>query len=74
MRIFLTGAALPFPVRRWGGWLRDEPPYWDPTPLVRPYVVAHEQGERRRALALALDGIDVGPPVIHGVRVGAAAR
>ncbi|SFJ80660.1 hypothetical protein [Streptomyces pini] len=53
-------------LRRWAA----EPAYHDPTPLVRPYVVAYEQQERRRALALALDGIDVGPPVIHGVRVG----
>jgi hypothetical protein len=50
--------------------------------LVRPYLVAYEQREqrreralqreRRRALLLALDGVDVGPDVIHGVRVGAA--
>lgn len=43
---------------------------------VRPYLVAFErqqkenrQRERRRALLLALDGIDVGPRVIHGVKV-----
>jgi hypothetical protein len=37
---------------------------------VRPYLIAHEQRMRRRALVLALDGIDVGPQVIHGHRVG----
>ncbi len=44
--------------------------------LVRPYLVAHEQREkarrqraRRRALWLAVHGIDVGPRVIHGVEV-----
>ncbi|WP_101256697.1 hypothetical protein [Streptomyces barkulensis] len=72
MRVRVTTLAVPLPalLRRWAA----EPAYHDPTPLVRPYVVAYEQQERRRALALALDGIDVGPPVIHGVRVGAVAR
>ncbi|UUU23912.1 hypothetical protein [Streptomyces sp. DSM 40750] len=46
----------------------------DPSPLVRPYLVAHErhrrQQERRTALVLALDGIDVGPWVIHGHHIG----
>ncbi|MFW6695127.1 hypothetical protein [Streptomyces sp. MAR4 CNX-425] len=43
---------------------------------MRPYVLAHEQRPRRQqqarrlALAFALDGIDVGPSVIHGHRVG----
>lgn len=40
------------------------------SPLVRPYVTAHEQQERRTALALALDGVDVGPYIIHGVALG----
>lgn len=40
-------------------------------PLVRPYLLAHEQRARRTALALALDGVDVGPWVIHGRLVGA---
>ncbi|NBM18691.1 hypothetical protein [Streptomyces sp. GC420] len=40
---------------------------------VRPYLVAHEQHLRRRAPALALDGIDIGPGVIHGHRVGLPA-
>lgn len=46
--------------------------------LVRPYLVAHERREearcqraRRRALWLAVHGIDVGPRVIHGVEVTA---
>ncbi|KAK1180382.1 hypothetical protein B7755_020880 [Streptomyces sp. NBS 14/10] len=48
--------------------------------MVRPYVVAHEQQReqraerrlrrrRRRTLWLAVHGIDIGPRVIHGVRV-----
>ncbi|MFE1174970.1 hypothetical protein [Streptomyces sp. NPDC058773] len=48
----------------------DEPTLDDPSPLVRPYLLAHEQHARRAALALALDGIDVGPWVIHGHLVG----
>ncbi|MEU8906408.1 hypothetical protein [Streptomyces mirabilis] len=42
----------------------------EPPSRIRPYLVAHEQRSRRTALALALDGIDVGPEVIHGHRVG----
>lgn len=45
--------------------------------LVRPYLVAFERQEkareqraRRRALFLAVHGVDVGPLVIHGVVVG----
>ncbi|MEV5508971.1 hypothetical protein [Streptomyces orinoci] len=49
-------------------------PTWHRTaPLIRPYYVTHEQRERRTALALALDGIDVGPWVIHGHRIGTPA-
>lgn len=48
-------------------------------PLVRPYLLAHERGReearrrraRRRALWLAVHGIDLGPRVIHGVEVTA---
>ncbi|MYV65795.1 hypothetical protein GT043_07565 [Streptomyces sp. SID2131] len=48
-------------------------------PLVRPYFVAHERRQaearrqrgRRRALWLAVHGIDVGPCVIHGREVAA---
>ncbi|MEU9388850.1 hypothetical protein AB0D86_02470 [Streptomyces sp. NPDC048324] len=41
-----------------------------PASRIRPYLIAHEQRMRRRALELALDGIDVGPWVIHGHRIG----
>jgi hypothetical protein len=48
------------------------------SPLVRPYLVAHERREearrqraRRRALRLAVHGIDIGPRLIHGVEVTA---
>lgn len=44
--------------------------------LVRPYLVAHEQREqakrqraRRRALWLAVHGVDIGPHRIHGIEV-----
>ncbi|MGW8374347.1 hypothetical protein [Streptomyces sp. ODS28] len=47
----------------------DRPLDGDASPLVRPYLVAYEQAERRTALSLALDGVDVGPWVIHGVTV-----
>lgn len=47
------------------------------SPLVRPYLLTHEQREhakqqraRRRTLWLAVHGIDVGPRRIHGVDVG----
>ncbi|WNZ11285.1 hypothetical protein [Streptomyces sp. 11x1] len=47
------------------------------SPLVRPYLLAHEQRvqakqqrARRRTLWLAVHGIDVGPRHIHGVDVG----
>lgn len=70
-RVLVTGRAMPAPVARRCRWTTDKPAPVD-VPLVRPFVIAHEQRERRRALALALDGIDVGPHLIHGVRVGAA--
>ncbi|WP_051798761.1 hypothetical protein [Streptomyces sp. NRRL S-337] len=42
----------------------------DASPLVRPYLVAHEQRERRKALLLATLGVDApGPYWIHGVEV-----
>ncbi len=44
-------------------------PQWQ-APRVRPYLIPHEQRSRREALGLALDGIDVGPRVIHGHRIG----
>ncbi|GGU49290.1 hypothetical protein GCM10010289_82350 [Streptomyces violascens] len=51
--------------------------------LIRPYMIAFErqrrertealQRQRRAILSLALDGIDVGPDVIHGRRLPAPA-
>ncbi|MEV5492448.1 hypothetical protein AB0L47_31510 [Streptomyces bobili] len=50
----------------------------DAQPLVRPYLLTPEerherrlQGQRRRALWLAVHGIDVGPRRIHGMEVSA---
>ncbi|MDT0612869.1 hypothetical protein [Streptomyces lancefieldiae] len=44
--------------------------------LVRPYLLAHERREearrqrvRRRALRVAVHGVDLGPRVLHGVEV-----
>ncbi|MEU8580598.1 hypothetical protein [Streptomyces abikoensis] len=45
----------------------------DLTPYFRPYRLTHEQRRRRTALALALDGIDIGPWAIHGHRIGTPA-
>jgi hypothetical protein len=55
----------------------------DAVALVRPYVIAHEQREevrrrreersRRRALWLAVHGVDVGPRFIHGVEMAGGA-
>nr|WP_244203489.1 hypothetical protein [Streptomyces rhizosphaericus] len=42
--------------------------------LVRPYVVAHERRQqrvRRRALRLAVRGVDIGPRRIHGAEASA---
>ncbi|MGW0334538.1 hypothetical protein ACWD0J_22170 [Streptomyces sp. NPDC003011] len=48
------------------------------TPLVRPYLLTPEerherrlQRQRRRALWLAVHGVDVGPRRIHGMEVSA---
>ncbi|MCF6522637.1 hypothetical protein HOY81_05960 [Streptomyces sp. JJ36] len=61
------------PPRHGAGVVRGED-----TVLVRPYLVAHEREEearlrraRRRALWLAVHGVDVGPRLIHGVEVTA---
>jgi len=50
----------------------------DAQPLVRPYLLTPEerherklQRQRRRALWLAVHGIDVGPRHIHGMEVSA---
>ncbi|MFI0913552.1 hypothetical protein [Streptomyces abikoensis] len=45
----------------------------DLTPFFRPHRLTHEQRRRRTALALALDGIDIGPWAIHGHRIGTPA-
>ncbi|MFC5801419.1 hypothetical protein [Streptomyces formicae] len=60
---------------------RARAPYYrgEDSPLVRPYLLAHErcqaearrQRARRRALWLAVHGVDVGPRVIHGREVAA---
>ncbi|WP_208641400.1 hypothetical protein [Streptomyces africanus] len=57
--------------RTWERPLRGEE-----TPMVRPYLVAHERREEfrrqrpwRRALLLAVHGLDTEPRVIHGVKV-----
>ncbi|MFG2181407.1 hypothetical protein ACGFLS_22125 [Streptomyces abikoensis] len=55
-------------------WLPGTPgPRADLTPFFRPYRLTHEQRRRRTALALALDGIDIGPWAIHGHRIGTPA-
>ncbi|KAF0650269.1 MULTISPECIES: hypothetical protein [Streptomyces] len=55
-----------------------EPWFWgENSPLVRPYLLAHERRQaearrqrgRRRALWLAVHGIDIGPRLIHGREV-----
>ncbi|HCA85377.1 MAG TPA: hypothetical protein DEQ61_07715 [Streptomyces sp.] len=60
------------------GTARQDRPTVDAAgPLVRPYLLAHEQEERQRerrnALALALYGLDVGPWAIHGHTIGTRA-
>lgn len=60
--------------------MRRQPPGAQGAAMARPYAVAHEQQReqraerrlrrrRRRTLWLAVHGIDIGPRVIHGVRV-----
>ncbi|MFC7931485.1 hypothetical protein [Streptomyces cinereoruber] len=64
----------PAPVRATEPYFRGED-----GPLVRPYFAAHERRQadarrqrgRRRALWLAVHGIDIGPRVIHGREVAA---
>ncbi|MCX4847891.1 hypothetical protein [Streptomyces sp. NBC_00893] len=69
----LSADVCPMPVRRPEPVLRGED-----SPLVRPYLIAHERREevrlrraRRRALWLAVHGIDIGPRLIHGIEVPA---
>lgn len=45
----------------------------DARPVVRPHLVAHEQHQRRQALAFALDGVNVGAEGIHGGYAGRLA-
>lgn len=67
-------AIPPMPTRAPEPFLRGED-----SPLVRRYLVAHEQRRaeacrqraRRRALWLAVHGIDIGPRMIHGMEVAA---
>ncbi|MEU2129266.1 hypothetical protein [Streptomyces sp. NPDC018352] len=65
----------------------ERPPRGEDSPLVRPYLIAHErhlaekaaraaaeerrQRARRRTLWLAVHGVDVGPRRIHGIEVAA---
>ncbi|MFI6960445.1 hypothetical protein [Streptomyces sp. NPDC050255] len=65
----------------------ERPPRGEDSPLVRPYLIAHErqlaadaarvaaeerrQRARRRTLWLAVHGVDAGPRRIHGVEVAA---
>jgi len=70
-RLLVAGAEIPvLPPYLLRSRRRATAPAHRPASRVRPYLVAHEQRMRRRALALALDGIDVGPMVIHGHRIG----
>ncbi|MEV7016656.1 hypothetical protein [Streptomyces sp. NPDC093991] len=85
LRLFVHRAAVPALAEvltqraksRSGRRSDDSVPLDDTGPLVRPYLLAHErrqrQAERRAALVLALDGIDIGPWVIHGHRIGTPA-
>ncbi|MFI1728608.1 hypothetical protein ACH40E_05075 [Streptomyces acidicola] len=63
--------ATPLPVHRSPYGLDDSGPLdGDATRAVRPYVIAHEQRERRRELAMAAVGLDMpGPYWIHGLEV-----
>lgn len=65
----------------------ERPPRGEDSPLVRPYLIAHErqlaeeaaqvaaeerrQRARRRTLWLAVHGVDAGPRRIHGLEVAA---
>ncbi|MDG9716729.1 hypothetical protein [Streptomyces sp. DH24] len=69
-----SSGQRPRPVHRAG----HEPLAGEDNVLVRPYLVAHEQRAaarrspaRRRALVVAVRGIDVGPRGVHGVEVTA---
>jgi hypothetical protein len=54
----------------------ERPPRGEDSPLVRPYLVAHERQmaearRRRRTLWLAVHGVDVGPRPTRGAEVAA---
>ncbi|MGA4849406.1 hypothetical protein ACOBQB_25280 [Streptomyces sp. G5(2025)] len=73
-----TGRHRSEPVRTYA-CLEPQPPYaksdvlrGEDNAIVRPYVVADElrlRRQRRRALWLAVHGVDVGPRFIHGMEV-----
>ncbi|MDN3293821.1 hypothetical protein QWM81_07150 [Streptomyces ficellus] len=51
----------------------ERPPWGDDSPLVRPYLIAHERRvaaeARPRTLWIAGHGVDVGPHLVRGVEV-----
>ncbi|MEV0489482.1 hypothetical protein [Streptomyces atratus] len=54
----------------------ERPPRGEDSPLVRPYLVAHERQmtearRRRRTLWLAVHGADVGPRPLRGAEAAA---
>lgn len=74
----MTLRALKLPRSPYAAYNADPKPLrGEDTPLVRPYFAAFEderervRAERRRAAELATYGIDVGPDVIHGIRLPA---
>lgn len=70
-RILVADAEIPvLPPYLLRSRVRATEPSYPLASRVRPYLIAHEQRMRRRALVLALDGIDVGPWVIHGHHIG----
>lgn len=70
-RLLVAGAEIPvLPPYLLRARKRVTAPARRPASRVRPYLIAHEQRMRRRALVPTLGGIDVGPRVIHGHCVG----
>ncbi|MPY52128.1 hypothetical protein [Streptomyces acidicola] len=63
--------VTPLPAHRSPYGLDDsEPLDGAATRAVRPYVIAHEQRQRRRELAMAALGLDMpGPYWVHGLEV-----
>ncbi|MPY54356.1 hypothetical protein FPZ41_39700, partial [Streptomyces sp. K1PN6] len=59
----------PLPARR-SPYGLDTPLDGTATVAVRPYLVVHEQRQRRRELAMVASGLDVMRPYwVHGVEV-----